>query len=269
MSVRMPQTRYQEKKMIFSLSDDFGHWIDNDKWVAEADDGSADGDVVEVAAAVHGVVELPTDPILDDQTYLRSKQEHYLFAARKPLFFEWLGYYGNEGVSHVVDEENMFIGMMNALAVATPPMQPAGAGPKADANFSGFGFFKTSTDLVWSTVVSNSADAAFPQRTQELLATNANNLTKVKQDCDLDTLYRLRAEARPIALVSALILEMEFVFWIDDVLVVRERGYMTIANFTEMHFGFGISNGTATAANVEVSMFVDWVDSSQMRIDVI
>lgn len=247
------------RRDLFYLEDDFGHWIDNDAWTEEADTGA----IAEVDAP-HGRIVIPTTAVNEDMNYLRSKQEHFLFAAGKPLSFEWEGYYTG-AVSHGADEENIFIGFMNALAVATQPMQDAGAGPKAD--FCGFGFYKLDGGATWNTIVDNLTD--FAQLTQVLTAANARNLSGLKQDADEDTLYNLRAECKPVCLKSATVLNLDFDFWINDIHVAHENCDMTIANFTEMHFGFGIHNGTATAADVEVSMYVDYVSAQQLRIDAV
>lgn len=258
---RMLESRLEKDKQIFQINDDFGHWIDNDIWTEETDTGA----VAEVDAP-HGLIAIPTTAVGEDMSYLRSKQEHFLFQDKKPIHFEWEGYY-NGAASHVADEENIFIGMMDDLTTGDQPMQDAGAGPKAV--FSGFGFYKVADGVVWNTVIDNSTDASFAQRLTPLTLANQQRqgMSGVKQDADEDTLYRLAAECRPIGLVSALLLEVEFAFWINDILVDTHRGVMTLANFTAMHYGFGIHNDTATAANVEVTLFTDFAHASQERIN--
>ncbi len=270
MTRRMWESQLEKYKDIFQINDDFQHWVDNDIWVEDTETGA----IAEIAGAVHGGVLIPTTAANNDQSYLRSKQEHFLYggavgtaagANKFPIHFAWEGFYAEVNP----DTANLFIGMMDALASATQPMQDDGLGPKA--SFNGFGFFRVDatnaaglSGVVWHTVIDNLTDAAYPQRITPLTLANQgrSGMSGAKQDADNDTLYRLEAEYRPIGAVSALLLEVEFAFWINNILVDTHRGVMTKANFAEMHFGFGVHAGEAQIT----SMSVDYVTASQRRI---
>ncbi len=244
------------RRDLFYVEDDFGHYVTGDKWT-----GGGDTDAPEmVADVVHGRVRLVTTAVDNEETWLHTTQESFLFQDAKPLHFEWEGYYAEV----TGDTLSLFVGCMNALA--TTPMQDDGAGPK---NFIGFGFFRVGSTAgapdnanVWHTIINNGTDAAL---TQALTLANTRNLSAKKQDADADTLVNFQALWTPLGLVTATVLEADCDFWVDGIQVVHETMQMTIAQFTEMHFGMAIHNGDAQIS----SLYCDYASASQLRIDAI
>ncbi len=256
----LPQTDLMAKRDLFVVESDFDHYISGDKWT-----GGGDTDAPEMVADVpSGVVRVVTTAADNDEGWLYTTQEAFLFQEHKALVFDFLGYY----TTITNDTINVFIGFMDALG--TTPFQDSGAGIKAD--FCGFGFMRVGDGVatvadtnVWHTIVDNMTD--FAQLDRALVANTRFGMQEVipKQDADQDTLYRLSGMCRPIRLITATVLELEFAFWIDDRLVVYERAPMTIANFTSMHGGIAIHNGDAQIS----SCYADYLSFSQQRIDII
>ncbi len=269
MTVKMKKSPMQSgrRDVVYIEDDFFGYTDAGDKgWDGGADQG---GDVpAAVADMVGGVIDMDAGATADnDESWLETTQEIFAFGDKKPLGFEWLGYYEET----TGDTSSVFVGFMNALS--TTPLQNDGAGPKAD--FCGFGIYRvgstagiaagnlTALDAaVWWAVVDNPTN--FAQWRQRLDATNApQNLSGVKQDAEQDTVYRLRAECTPLGLKSATVLNLDFAFWINDVLVATHNCDMTIANFSNMNYGMALHAGE----NAATGLFCDYTNAWQQRIN--
>lgn len=250
------------RRDVFTVESDFDGYVTGDEWTGGGDTGA----VAVEADTANGIVDLQTTALDNDETWLHTTQEVFLFDdfAKKPLCFEALLYYDEV----TADTCNLFVGFMNALA--TTPFQDDGAGPKA--NFYGFGIYRrgstagiaagtlTALDAaVWNTIVSVGA----AQNLQRLDLTDVpNNLAGEKVNAEDETLYRFRAECKPVCLKTAAIVNMDFDFWIDDIHVAHENIDMTLAGFTEMHFGVAIHAGDGEILHA----YVDYLSGSQIRI---
>lgn len=262
----IPETDLLAKRDLFVVEDDFDHYVSGDKWT-----GGGDTDAPEMVADVpSGVVRVLTTAVDNEETWLHTTQEAFLYQEHKPLVFDFLGYYAEVAG----DTSSIFIGFMNDLD--TTPFQDDGLGPKAD--FCGFGFFRKGSTAgiaagnltaleaaVWHTIVDNETD--FGQLIRPLVANTRFGVQQPipKQDADNDTLVRLSGMCRPIRLITATVLELEWAFWINDRQVVYERAPMTIANFVVMHGGIAVHAGEAQIT----SCFADMLSFSQRRINII
>ena len=264
---RMPKPPLMSgRRDLFYVESDFMDYVTGDQFVGGGDTGT----VTAVADAVHGQVLLATTALDNDETWLHTTQECFLFEDKKPIHGEALLYY----TEVTADTCSLFVGFMNALA--TTPFQDDGVGPKAD--FSGFGIYRRGSTAgiaagtltaaeaaIWNSIVDNVGDA---QRIQQLDLTDVgpgNNLSGGKVDADEDTLYRFDMECRPVCLKSALIGNFDFDFWVNDIHVSHENVDLTLAGFTEMEFGVAIHAGDGQI----LTATVDYLSGSQKRIDII
>jgi hypothetical protein len=238
------------RRDLFYVESDFEGYVTGDEWT-----GGGDTTVPAVVADVPGgVVNVLTTAVDNEETWLMTTQECFLFQDKKPIAFTGELYY-----SEVTgDTANIFIGCMSALE--TTPFQDDGAGPKLD--FSGFGFYRLDGGVVWNCIASVTTN----QTTQALaLADVPNNLAGEKVDADEDTLYNFHAECTPLGLKSATVLNLDWDFWINDIHVAHMNTDETIANFGAMEFGVAVHAGDAQILNC----YVDYLSCSQVRIDAV
>lgn len=162
------------------------------------------------------------------------------------------------------EEENIFIGCMNAFATA--PVVDAGAGPKATGDHFGFytpeaggAVYAAADDDMWIAVSQHNGTG------QETILNAANSL-----DGQDHRVYAagpgagieadLVAEWMPTNLVSGVaglaptILDAEVRFWINETLVAKHQmvgvNQITIANTTLMNFGIGMQNTAAATTAI-------------------
>ena len=254
--LRMPKTPlFSGRRDLVYVESDFDGYVTGDEWTGGGDTGA----VTVLADVAGGVVQLATTALDNDETWLHTTQELFRFGLvgstilRNSAFEALIRY-----TEITADTANVFVGMMNALA--TTPFQDDGAGPKAD--FCGYGFYRLDGGVVWNTIVDNLTD--FDQLTQALTLANTRNLAGEKVDADEDTVYRLRAECKPVCLKSATVLNLDFDFWINDIHLVHENCDMTIANFTNMHFGMAIHAGDGQI----LQLHCDCAGASQLRFPI-
>ena len=144
------------------------------------------------------------------------------------------------------DDENILVGLLDAVGANS--LQDNGAGPPA--SYSGAVFFKVDGGTTWNVETSNSTT----QTTNELVSTNANNLSRKTQTAGGAAYQTLRIEYTPYSATNAYVS-----FFVDGVQCCQHDYVFTSA--TEMQIGIGVKNG---GANNE-TLNVDYVVAVQER----
>ena len=164
----------------------------------------------------------------NDETYLERPSECFLFAENKPITFQSIQQYAEQGT----DDANVFVGLFDAPAANM--LVDDGAGIKTSG--SGFGFFKVDGETEWSVFASKSSTQT------KVLLSAANSRTSRVVTAGGSSAQKLRAEFAPTASDRA-----HFNFYVDAVHVY------TISDFdyssgTEMCVAFGIKGGSGSNA---------------------
>ena len=222
--------------------DDFEYYVTADTWTTVADNSGT----VAVSDGTKGVVKInPSDAttIDNDQTYLVSTAEMFLFANKKPLVFETRV----RPVFNTSANINVLAGVMNN--VAADSIQDNGAGPSAD--YHGANFFLKDGDATWWCESSIGAT----QTTVDTGITAANN-----------TWTTLRFEVSDLSSTQS-----QINFFIDD----EECGWdvttkpgqkitqtVTFSSATEMQVCLGCKNGST---NDSQYLDADYVGCRQRR----
>ena len=223
-NVRMPQSLIERD--VFGFFDDFEWFVSIHRWTKIVTD-VAGGVGIVGADAVQGRLTVGTEDATDnDEVYLKTSNEIFLFANNKPLFFEARVQYAEANT----DDANVFVGFMNAIAANS--LIDDGAGPQA--SFSGFGFYKVDGGTRWQLISS----LATTRTTTDLTA--ALSLDRVAKTAGGAAFTVLRAEGLPYSST-----DMKVDFFIDDVHVGSHNLVYTSA--TEMNWGIGLKNGGGTA----------------------
>mgnify|MGYP001613328355 FL=1 len=190
-----------------------------------------DGGTVAVADGAGGLLALSTvDSMDNDEVYVKSSDEAFLFAAGKPLHFKCRA----KIVEANTDDINAMIGIANA--VAADHLQDNGAGPLA--SYSGACFFKVDGGTVW-------------QAESSVGGTQVTDTDVGTRDTSYHVFEILFA---PTSTTAATVY-----FILDGALVASNA--MTFTGATEMQICLGVKNG---GANPEV-MTVDYVYCEQAR----
>lgn len=216
---------------LVSVVDDFVGDPDTNDWTAVATDSGT----ATVGDAVGGVITLaPSDGTVadNDEVYVRTANELFLFAADKPLYFKTRLKYAEANT----DDANVAFGFMNAVAANS--IQDDGAGPAG--TYSGAVFYKVDGGTVW--VCENSDSST--QKTTTTTTTAGGS-----------AYHEFEIEVQPKAGSK-----MDVTFKIDGV-VVAKHSDQTYANATEMCAFVGAKNG---GANNE-SILVDYIVAEQLR----
>jgi len=225
----------------FTIQDDFTRDVDSADWVTTlTDSGTAS-----VGDAAGGILALvPSDGTVadNDEAYVESANEVFKFAADKPLLFEARVQFTEANT----DDANILVGVMDAVGANS--LLDNGAGPPR--SYSGAVFFKVDGGTVWQTETSNSTT----QTTNELSASNVNNLSKKAQTAGGAAYQVLRIEYMPYSSTNAYVS-----FFVDGVLCAQHDYIFTSA--TEMQIALGVKNG---GANNE-TLNVDYVACTQSR----
>jgi hypothetical protein len=236
-----PHPRALEERSLHQIWDDFDTDQSDIDWV----DTVTDTGTVTVGDAANGVAALvPSDCTVgdNDEAYLESPNETFLFAANKPILFEARVQFTEANT----DDANILVGLKDAVAANT--ILDNGGGPAA--SYSGMVFFKVDGGTVWNCETS----IAGTQTTTELSASNANNLSKVAQTAGGAAYQVLRMEFMPFSSTQA-----DVLFYVDGVLVAKHL--FTYTSATEMQICFGVKNG---GTNLE-TLNVDYVYCGQLR----
>ena len=132
-------TNADDWRRTFRFFDDFFTFDEAERWTTTADaGGSQDLD----SDGVCGVLRLATGSTDNDEAYVESTRELFLFADDKALTFEARVKYSEANT----DDANILIGLEDAPGADS--LQDDGAGPKA--SYSGFNFHKVDGGTAWN-----------------------------------------------------------------------------------------------------------------------
>lgn len=236
---RLPM--FLQERSLHIVADDFCKDYDAAEWISVlTDSGTAS-----VGDAVGGIMALvPSDGTVadNDEAYLKSPNETFLFANNKPLIFEARVQFTEANT----DDANVIVGVKDAVAANT--ILDDGGGPAA--SYSGAVFFKTDGATNWQVETS----LAGTQTTTDLTASNANNLAKRTMTAGGSAYQVLRLEFLPYSSTNAYVN-----FYIDGVQVAQHDYVYTSA--TEMQICLGVKNGFT---NLE-TLNVDYAICAQAR----
>lgn len=227
---------FLEQRRSHGIADDFTEDQDAAVWVKTGDASSTNT----VGDAVGGILAITPGAATDnDECYVESPNETFLFADNKPLIFEARVQFTEANT----DDANIFVGVVDAVAANL--LVDNGAGPKTTA--SGAAFYKVDGGTVWRCWTSKSTTQTI--NTTGVTAGGASYQT-------------LRIEVQDFSST-----ECEVTFFIDgvqcrdattnDPIVHR----ITMASATEMQIGLGVKNGDT---NIE-TLNVDYVAAYQLR----
>jgi hypothetical protein len=225
------------KRRTHNIFDDFYHYVTADDFTTVATDSGT----VSVGDTAGGVVALVASDgtVADnDETYIRSTKEVFLFAANKPLACEARLQFAEANT----DDANVFFGFIDAIAANT--IVDDGAGLKTTA--SGACIFKVDGGTVWKFMTSLS--------TTQTISTS----TTTAGGASYQT---LKIEVNPISSTQA-----EAIPYVNGVQLVDSNNkpikhLFTYTSATEMCVGGGVKNG---GANLETLNF-DYIAAAQLR----
>jgi len=221
-----------EKARVHVLHDDFNYYVTADQFTTVASNSGT----VSVGDAANGILAIvPSDETVvdNDESYVKSTKEVFLFANNKPLVFEALVQF-TEGAT---DDANVAVGMCNAPAADT--ILDNGAGVKQTGSW--ISFHKVDGGTKW--IASCGANS-----------TSAGTITSTVT-AGGSSYQKLRAEFKPYSSTQA-----NCAFFIDDVHIGSLQ--LTYTSATEMAIYAGIKNGADTTVE---TLNVDYLHGSQLR----
>ena len=233
----LPQS-VQDLRHRFAIEDDFtGGLLDAVKWTDTSPDSGA---TVAGSDAAGGAAVLTTGATDNNEAYLLSRQEVFLFAANKPLKVACRLKF----TEAQTDDANVAFGLANAVGANT--IVDDGAGLKT--NFSGVAIFKVDGGTRWK-VMSSLAT------TQEIVDLTASlSYDKLAKTAGGGVYQILEIDWQPISGTVG-----EARFFIDGVHVYTLS--FTFTSATEMNLFVGVKAG---GANSEV-VTVDYLYGVQQR----
>lgn len=220
------------------ICDDFTNDIDSNEWAVVATD-SGTAAVGDAAKGILPLVASDGTVADNDETYVKSPNETFLFAADKPIFFEALVQFTEANT----DDANIIVGLKDAVAANT--LVDDGGGPPS--SYSGFNFHKVDGGTKWLFESS-------------LGATQITNTTDVTAGGS--AYQRLAVEVRPLNTTQC-----EIIPFIDgnqcrdNTSGLPIKHLLTYTSATEMQVCLGVKNG---GANLE-TLNVDYVYAAQKR----
>ena len=228
---------FEECWDTFALHDDFEGDVDTFRWVVTASDsGSA-----LVGDATKGILTiLPSDGSVgdNDETYISSVNELFLFAAGKPMTARALIQYTEINT----DDANIIFGFMNA-AVADS-IGDAGAGPRATGSLAVI--YKVDGGTVWRCQSRNGSEV-----TDSISTTTAGGSAWTTLEIIVHDYTTTRAQ---------ITYKVDGVFLKDSNNVVIKHTLL-VAAATEMDLVIGVKNGDTTLE----TLLVDKIMAKQLR----
>ena len=238
--VKIPEAA-RNLKDSHGFYDDFDHFVTADRWTFVGDAGETQA----VTDAAGGVISIACDGDDEDEAYIHTTYEMFLFAQNKPIVAEVRQSFEEAAT----DDANCIVGFFNAFAAAI--LVDAGAGPKTTG--SGFGFFKKDGETLWSVYASNGSS----QTKVQLTASNSRDgIAKTAEADSTGTYQVLKFEFCPSASDRA-----HFHFHIDGIHVYTISDFDYSSSPTEMDLGFGIKAGGGATE----TLFVDYAYAYQSR----
>ena len=198
---------------------------------------SADAGTAAMTDAAGGVILLTSGdgtPVDNDEVYLLTTNELFLFAAGKPLHHRARVQFAQAATNAA----NVWVGVMNA--VAADALVDNGGGPKA--NFAGAGFYMKDGSVNWNVAYSDGTT----QTLAELTATNS--LTKTAQVGATASGVFTLLEVDVIPKTSTL---CDVIFKINGSTVYKMMD-RTYASATEMNYAVGVKAGTGVNQTMSV-----------------
>lgn len=225
-------------RRVFGFHEDFLDFVSGDLFTDTSADSGASWANTDAAG---GVVTAATGATDNNEAYLLTTKELFLFAENKPAVFESRSKFTEANT----DDANVALGFMSAVAANS--ILDDGGGPAA--SYSGALFFKVDGGTNWWVEVS----IAGTQTTVELTA--VNSLDKTAHTSGGGSYQIHRIEVIPVSSTKA-----DVRFFIDDVLVYVVKDW-TYTSVTEMNAFYGVKAG---GANSETPA-VDYIDAWQAR----
>lgn len=217
----------------FALESDFFHYTTTEDFTSILTDsgtaavGDAAGGVVVITASDGSVAD-------NDEAYVKSTAEVFLFANNKPLSFEARVKWTEANT----DDANVIVGLMSAAAANA--LQDDGAGPAA--SYSGAVFYKVDGSNDWA------AECSIAGTQTAITLSGAT-------DGGAGNYQRLAIDFIPTSSTVATV-----IFSIDGVAVGSTAAF-TYTSATEMNTIVGIKNGSAN----NEALSVDYIRCSQVR----
>jgi len=138
---------FSSHKSIVEFFDDFFTYDTTIDWTVVEDAGATEAD--KLLDAANGVLQIGCDGDAEDECYISSVAENWLFSTTKKLFFE-----ARVKLTEAnTDDANIIVGLSDT--VAADSLRDAGAGPMQ--SYDGAVFFKVLDEAVWQFEASNAA----------------------------------------------------------------------------------------------------------------
>lgn len=233
----LPQHGLASQADLFTIFDDFTSYVaSGGTFTVTADAGSTGGQGITDAAA--GVFACYTDGDDNDEAYLHTATENFLFAANKPIWAEF-----RVAMTDSATNVGAFIvGLLSGAGANA--MQDTEAGPPA--SYSGVVFYKVSGSLTWSAEVSIGA-------TQTAITLSGDGVTYTAGQ-----FYKLGILVVPTSSTA-----MVVYLFIDGVLVGTSSS-ITYTGATEMDLIAGAKTAGA-GGTAEELIQVDYIHAQQAR----